>query len=115
MKTLIKLRKAENLSQREVAENLGLTTQAIHNYEKGTREPNIEVLKRMSNFFNVSIDYLLENEIENKTIYTEEQKTAIKYLIELNKTSLAQATGYLKALIDDQERFKRINEKNSEN
>lgn len=56
---LKELRVNQNLTQSDVAVALGFTSQAIANYEKGKREPRIQELITLANFFNVSIDYLV--------------------------------------------------------
>lgn len=60
MKTkLFELRKSKNLLQREVAFACGLTTAAYGSYEKGDREPTLETLSKLADFFGVSVDELL--------------------------------------------------------
>lgn len=60
------LREEKNISQLELAKKLNLTQQSISLYEKGDREPSIDVLKSIANFFNVSLDYLLgKSDIRN--------------------------------------------------
>ena len=103
MEKLAELRKQENLSLREVGEKVGLTPQAIRLYEIGEREPTIETLKKLSKLFNVSIDYLLDNEIKDKTVFTEKQKQAIIGLISLTDKNLDLLNVYIKALKDSQE------------
>ena len=49
----------KGLRQKDVAEAIGLTLRAICNYEAGTREPSLDILKKLCLFFNVSSDYLL--------------------------------------------------------
>ena len=53
------LRKSRNLKQKEVAEAINLTVNAISNYEQGLREPSLTVLKDICIFFDVSADYLV--------------------------------------------------------
>ena len=66
------LREEKNISQFELAKKLNLTQQSISLYEKGDREPSIDVLKSIANFFNVSLDYLLgKSDIRN---YDEDEK-----------------------------------------
>lgn len=55
---LIALRKAKKLSQYELADQLNFTRGQIANYEQGKRKPDIDTLKKIANFFNVSLDYL---------------------------------------------------------
>lgn len=54
------LRKAKGVTQGEVAVALGIGESAYGNYEKDIREPNAIVLKAMSRYFGVTIDYLLD-------------------------------------------------------
>ena len=56
------LRKYQHLTQTEVAEELNLNQRTYSQYETGANEPNFETLKKLANFFDVSIDYLLEND-----------------------------------------------------
>ena len=56
---LKELRNSRNLTAREVAEAVGLTRNAIINYESGTREPSLQILKKLCDFFDVSADYLI--------------------------------------------------------
>lgn len=54
-----KLRKAQKLSQQELAEVLGLTQTTISGIESGLRTTTIEKLILLAKFFQVSTDYLL--------------------------------------------------------
>ena len=56
------LRKHQEYSQREVAEQLGIDQTTYSRYETGATEPDIESIKKLAKLFNVSTDYLLENE-----------------------------------------------------
>lgn len=47
------------LTQRELAEKLGMNAVTYLHYEKGQREPPLSVLADMARFFGVSVDYLL--------------------------------------------------------
>lgn len=55
---LIKLRDDRNLSQKEAAKEFGVVICAYQRYEYGEREPQLSVLIRMADFYNVSLDYL---------------------------------------------------------
>ena len=56
---LILLRHKENLSYRQLAKNTGFSAPAIIRWEKGIQIPNIETLVTLSQYFNVSTDYML--------------------------------------------------------
>lgn len=62
---LIKLRKKEGLSQEQLGEQLDVTRQTISNWELGETSPTADQLKQISRLFNVSIDELLDNDINN--------------------------------------------------
>lgn len=75
-----------NLTQKEVAKELNITTQAYANYEQGLREPNIETLKKIADYYKTSIDYLCNfNPPYQLTISSlnNEQKDAIQILLKL--------------------------------
>ena len=57
--TLKNLRKKRNLSQTELSKALGISFSAISMYERGSRNPDIDMLVRLAEFFDVSTDYLL--------------------------------------------------------
>lgn len=59
MINLKKLRLERNLSQQKLADNFGITQQAIFNYENGISEPDIYMLKQFANFFHTSVDYII--------------------------------------------------------
>lgn len=74
---LKKLRKGQNLTQEQLAEKLNVSRQAITKWETSDGTPDIENLKQISNFFNISIDELIKEEnlelkSNKKYTYTEE-------------------------------------------
>ena len=56
------LRKSKGVSQEQVAHDLGLSLRGYQNYEYGQREPNIEMILKLAEYYNVTTDYLLEKE-----------------------------------------------------
>ena len=56
------LRKHQELSQEQIAKEINILQSTYSHYEQGISEPNFDTLKRIANFFDVSIDYLLEND-----------------------------------------------------
>ena len=53
------IRKEKNLNQLKVALDLNISREALSHYENGKREPSLAMLNKMSQYFNVSIDYLI--------------------------------------------------------
>ncbi len=57
---LRKLRRNADMTQKQLGEILGITSAAIGKYESAPNSyPSIEIIIKISNIFNVSIDYLL--------------------------------------------------------
>ena len=54
------LRKSRNLSQVDVARELGVSKQSVSNWENDNILPSIDMLIKIARFFSVSTDYLLE-------------------------------------------------------
>lgn len=69
MENLKRLRTSCNLTQKEMADKLGMNQQTYANYETGRREPDFDTLKEIASYFNVSIDFLLD--IDDKFIKNE--------------------------------------------
>ncbi len=60
--TLSSLRRQRNLTQSELAARLGISKSAVSMYERGNREPELELLQAMADFFQVSVSALLGRE-----------------------------------------------------
>ncbi len=56
---VLDLRKEKGLSQREMAEILGITHVAVGYYENGKREPTLSIMKAYALYFDVTLDYLV--------------------------------------------------------
>lgn len=56
---LIYLRKERKISQKKIAEAIGMSEQAYQKYEYNKREPAYQKLIAIAEYFNVSIDYLV--------------------------------------------------------
>ena len=53
------LRIEKKLTQKQVADRIGLAISAVSSYESGTRYPSYDVLVKLARIFHVSTDYLL--------------------------------------------------------
>ena len=58
-KKLRELRIEKGLSQRRFGELFNVCNQSISFWETGSREPDLDTLKRIAEYFDVSVDYLL--------------------------------------------------------
>ena len=53
------LRKENGLTQKQIAERIGLAVSAVSSYESGARYPSYEVLVKLARIYHVSTDYLM--------------------------------------------------------
>ena len=56
------LRKENNLSQKALAEKIGVSQKAIDYWERGINEPKASYIIKLADFFHVSADYLLRRD-----------------------------------------------------
>ncbi len=60
------LRERKKLSVKEVSAALEISPKTYYHYEHGYREPNLDMLINMANFFNCSLDDLVSNSVGGK-------------------------------------------------
>lgn len=69
---ILKLRKANNLTQEDLAEKLNVSRQSVSKWESGQTIPELEKLVALSEVFRVTTDYLLKpSELDELSIKTE--------------------------------------------
>lgn len=67
------LRTAKKLSQADFAKQIKLSKSSVNMYERGEREPGLETLERIADYFNVDMDYLLgKSDVVNKNRWSSE-------------------------------------------
>lgn len=59
LENLKKLREETGVTQKQLAETIGVSQQSINKYENHNIEPDIETLIRLADFFQTSVDYLI--------------------------------------------------------
>lgn len=84
------LRKEKKLTQKELANEIGVTASTVTKYENGQLEPNIEVLNRISNIFRISISALVEDNYSRKEFSTEPEFLSLYELV--NSKQLTEET-----------------------
>lgn len=94
------LRSQKKLTQERLAQALGISRASLAKYETNKNEPDLDTIRKIANFFDVSIDYLLDNTTSKN------QSVDIKEALE-DKNKRATWGG--KELTDEQrEKLKRI-------
>ncbi|MBR2876687.1 MAG: helix-turn-helix transcriptional regulator [Clostridia bacterium] len=61
LKRIKQLRAQKGISQQQLADVLGTSQQSINKYENHDIQPDISTLIRIANYFNTSVDYIIEN------------------------------------------------------
>lgn len=79
-----RLREDKGLQQKDLAKKLDVSPSAIGMYERDEREPNNDLLIKLADFFNVSVDYLLGNSDLKNT------ESTIKYIPIIGKISAGE-------------------------
>lgn len=63
------IRVRKNLTQAEVANALGVSSVVYSRYETGARQPSIDIIVQLADFFCVTVDYLLgRQDVEDSTL-----------------------------------------------
>ena len=87
---LKQLRNNLKLTQKELAKKLNVAPTTYLGYEKGTSEPSIKTLCTIADFFNISLDELLERnaDVINLNYLDETRKNIIKYIFAIYHSSI---------------------------
>ena len=96
-----KIRQDNKLTQKELADKLGVTYQAVSKWENGKNVPDVSILKEMSKMFNVDIDEILDGEKKDK-------KKSIYPLFLVISLIFLLAVGYVLYNSNDEYEFKTI-------
>lgn len=73
-------RNACSLTQGEVADKLGVTRQAISNWERGQSIPDLEMLQKISLLYNIKLEKLLEEDTVDTSSSSKDVPVEKKYL-----------------------------------
>ena len=80
---LLQLRKERGLSQEDLADQLGISRQAVSKWERAEASPDTDNLICLAKLYNVSLDYLLQPEDSIETIKTEQiKKEEVKIVVD---------------------------------
>lgn len=74
------LRKDKGLTMKQFGEQIGMAESTISLYEAGKRQPDIETLNKIANYFNVTTDYLLGRTDDRNSRIIEDEPIIIRRL-----------------------------------
>ena len=89
---IVFLRRKNGLSQQELADKLEISRQSVYKWEQGLTSPDITKLPELAKIFNVTVDELLNNDIDEKELAKDkvienlENKNAYNKFLEIIKT-----------------------------
>lgn len=72
-----KLRTEKGLTQKQIAESLNVSQNAIYNWENGKREPNLDMIKQIAKYFDFPLYLLLDDNYELGDIALEKKRARI--------------------------------------
>lgn len=75
------LRKKEKMSQEQLANKLNISPSTVGMYDTAKRQPDNEMITKIANLFNVSTDYLLDNDLKDINI-SEDNKELVQSLVD---------------------------------
>ena len=99
---IVELRQDKNLSRKQLAIALNIPYNTFSKYETNERQPDYATLKKISAYFDVTIDFLLDNNTDNKTDINNDKAFLIaahatKDLTEEEQKRLIEFAEFLKA------------------
>ena len=103
MENLKLLREERGVTQREFSQKLGISKTTLCYYEQGKVSPSIEMLIKLANYFNCSIDYLVGHQTKNILYldsYTSTQRRIVEAVKDLSEDESYQLLGYIARMKD---------------
>ena len=90
------IRERKHIKQKELAKTLNILPTTLYKYEKGTNNPSCDMLIKIANALDVSVDSLLGN---NKNVFdydnlSNAQKMMIDIILDLDESTQQKALGY---------------------
>lgn len=94
------LRQNLGISQQQVADKLNISRNLLSNYERGIRQPDYQMLVRLADFYEVSLDYLLGRSDTYKTqnVCTDRETEIINRVLRLSDESIRDLLRYVDLL-----------------
>ena len=93
---IIELRKKKGITQEELAKNIGVTFSCVALWETKKRKINVNYLKKIAKYFDVSLDYLTGGSSIQKT---EKEKELIDLINQLNDEQVQEISTFIDYLI----------------
>ena len=97
---LKELRKAAGVTQKELATALHVAQNTVCNWENGVRQIDVDYLKKIADYFDVSVSYVLgEDSVQNKEIPQPESQVEAQFAEMFSKLSDANKLEVISRMI----------------
>ena len=98
---LKKLRISKMKTQQEVANDLNISQKTYSNYENGITEPSIGLLKSIADYFDVSLDFLLQRPHPHDLpmVATEQQRNIVNLVLQLDERNCDKVEYFIAGLL----------------
>lgn len=94
------IRKSRHLSQQDVADAIGIPVRTFCGYEREEREPTLEMLGRLADFFGVTVDELLGRTPQLFDDARVERPEVLELFDQLNVGEQERAIGYMESMLE---------------
>ena len=94
------LRKKKGVSQSQLAEAIGVKNNTVSTWERGTRKPDFDALQLLSNYFEVSFEYLLGSSDKEEARVKPSQGELDSYALSAIADEIKESTELLSRLSD---------------
>lgn len=99
------LREIRGLTQKEAAKRMGISRTTYSNYESGNREPDIDTLVKIADFYEVSIDFLVGRTDNPNMTFSEHERFIYDKLDLTDEEIISQVDMYYDGMkLTDQEK-----------
>lgn len=106
---LKELRFFKKITQTELSQVLGVSQQTVGSWETNNSTPNLTMLGKLADYFEVSADYLLgRNENDLGNILSDDQVMLLDAFGELDVVNRQKVLGYIEGLCHEQKRNKKV-------
>ncbi len=92
-------RKAKELTQKQLADELNVTDKAVSKWETGRSYPDVEMLERLSAFFGVTVNDVLSGKVIAQTDFAEEADKNVVQAMKDTKKTKAVFKGVMKGIV----------------
>ena len=94
------LRRKKGVSQSQLAEAIGVKNNTVSTWERGTRKPDFDALQLLSNYFEVSFEYLLGSSDKEEARVKPSQGELDSYALSAIAEEIKESTELLSRLSD---------------